>query len=108
MVKYKYSSEVSSALKGREKFIKCFPGNCLKTVFGNRLVWPTIYQTIRCPKKQIRLSGSILKERLGWLRNVFQMMVGILPKIMLFCDLSGAKRKTGRPEWEGKNSQGRI
>ena len=102
MTVVKYGSEAWVLRKAGENLLDIFQRNCLRIVLGARMT--DRISNCRLYEKcgSILLSGAIVKERLRCIGHVLQMRDNKLSKIVLFGQLSGAKRKAGctRLGWE--------
>ena len=90
------------APKSDEDLLDIFRRNCLRIVLGTRLTDRISNSRLYKKCASFPLSRATMKERLRWLGHVVRMKDDRLPKIVLFDQPSGAKRKAGRPRlgWE--------
>ena len=102
MTVVKYGSEAWVLRNADENLLDVFQRNCLRIVLGTRLTDRISNSRLYEKCGSIPLSGAIMKERLRWLGHVLRMKDDRLPKIVLFCQPSGAAWKAGRPclGWE--------
>ena len=97
MTVVKYGSEAWGLRKADENLLNVFQRNCLRIVLGTRLTDRISNSSLYDKCGSILLSRAIMKERLRWLGHALRMKDDRLPKIVLFGQPSGARRKAGCP-----------
>ena len=102
MTVIKYGSEAWALRKSDENLLDVFQRNCLRIILGTRLTDCISISRLYEKYGSIPLSRAVMKEKLRGLGHVLWMKDDRLPKIVLFGQLSGAKRKAGHPcmGWE--------
>ena len=97
MTGVKYGSEAWALRKADEDLLDVFQKNYSRIVLGTQLTDRISNNRLYEKCDSIPLSRAIMKERLRWLVHVLRMRDDRLPKIVIFGQLSRAKRKAGRP-----------